>query len=101
MGDDIAGQAKAGPTSAGTTDERDWARKKIQRRRELATHATAYVVVNLFLVLTWWFSGGGYFWPGWVIAGWGVGLVLDAASVLIPKEITEDQIDRELKNRKR
>jgi hypothetical protein len=46
------------------------------------------------------FTGAGYFGRGWVIAGWGVALVLDAASVLVTGEVTEEQIDRELRNRK-
>jgi hypothetical protein len=82
------------------SSDREWARKRILRRRGLATHAAAYVAVNLFLVVVWLFTGVGYFWPGWVIAGWGVGLVLDAASVLVTGEVTEEQIDRELRNRK-
>jgi hypothetical protein len=82
------------------SSDREWARKRILRRRGLATHAAAYVVINLFLVVVWLFTGAGYFWPGWVIAGWGVGLILDAASVLVTGEVTEDQIDRELRNRK-
>lgn len=80
--------------------DREWARKKIIRRRALITHAVAYFAVNLLLVVIWFFTGAGYFWPGWVIAGWGVGLLLDAASVLLQTEITDEQIDRELRNRK-
>jgi hypothetical protein len=80
--------------------DREWARKRILRRRGLATHAAAYVVVNLFLVVVWLFTGAGYFWPGWVIAGWGVALLLDAATVLVTGDVTEEQIDRELRNRK-
>jgi hypothetical protein len=87
-------------TRSGASSDREWARKRILRRRGLATHAAAYVVVNLFLVVVWLFTGAGYFWPGWVIAGWGVALLLDAASVLVTGEVTEEQIDRELRNRK-
>jgi len=36
-----------------------------------------YLAVNAFLVAIWLFgSGGGYFWPGWVMAGWGLGIVI-------------------------
>jgi hypothetical protein len=38
-------------------------------------HARTYVVINGFLVGVW-FLTGGYFWPIWVILGWGLGLVL-------------------------
>jgi hypothetical protein len=85
---------------SGESSDREWARKRILRRRGLATHAAAYVAVNLFLVVVWLFTGAGYFWPGWVIAGWGVALLLDAASVLVTGDVTEEQIDRELRNRK-
>jgi hypothetical protein len=88
------------PHYGAVTSDREWARKRILRRRGLIAHVTAYVVVTLFLVGVWWFTGSPYFWPGWVIAGWGVGLAFDAASVLFPRDITEDQIDRELRNRK-
>jgi len=36
-----------------------------------------YLAVNAFLIAIWLFaSGGGYFWPGWVMAGWGLGIVI-------------------------
>jgi len=42
-------------------------------------HATVYIAVNLFLIAIWAVTGGGYFWPIWVILGWGLGVVLHAA----------------------
>lgn len=100
-GDYRAGSYPQGDVHAsGRTSDREWARRRIIRRRGLITHTVAYFVVNLFLVVIWLFTGAGYFWPGWVIAGWGVGLLLDAASVLLQTDITEEQIDRELRNRK-
>lgn len=45
-------------------------------RTAYVTHARLYVVVNVFLVLVWVLAGAGYFWPAWVILGWGLALVL-------------------------
>jgi len=36
---------------------------------------TFFFVVNVFLILIWFFlSDRGYFWPGWILAGSGVAL---------------------------
>ena len=77
--------------------ERAEARKRLDRRRKLVTDAVAYVVINAFLVVVWFMTGAGYFWPGWVIAGWGVLLALDVWDVLFRRPITETDIDREIK----
>ena len=53
-------------------------------------------VVNAFLVLIWALTGAGYFWPIWVIGGWGIGLVLHAWTAFLQKPITEADIDREV-----
>jgi class 3 adenylate cyclase len=45
-------------------------------------HATAYVLVNVFLIAIWAAAGGGYFWPVWPILGWGIGLGMHAAPLL-------------------
>ena len=51
------------------------------RNKGLREHLTSYVVVNTFLVLIWFFtSPGGYFWPIWPMMGWGVGVVLHAVN---------------------
>jgi hypothetical protein len=62
--------------SDGTTDTaRAAARKRIEKRRRLQGGLVAYFVVNGFLVAVWAMTGGGYFWPGWIIAGRGVGML--------------------------
>lgn len=74
------------------------ARERVKARRDLGTHAVVYVVVNSFLVLIWWITDpGGYFWPIWPIAGWAIGLALNAWDVLGRRPITEEDIDRELR----
>jgi hypothetical protein len=44
----------------------------------------------------WLMSGGGYFWPGWVMAGWGILLVLHAWDVFWRRPITEADVDQEV-----
>jgi hypothetical protein len=84
--------------TAPTPDERrELARKRVQAKRDLTTHAVAYLVVNTFLVVVWALSGGGYFWPAWVLAGWGIGLVMNVWDVYGRKPITEADIDDELR----
>ena len=47
-------------------------------------------------VVVWAVTGFGYFWPGWVMAGWGVLLGLDVWSAYSRRPITDDDIEREL-----
>ncbi len=47
---------------------------------ELLRHIFVYVIVNGFLVVVWALSGAGYPWFLWVMAGWGLGLAIHAAS---------------------
>ena len=78
-------------------ERRDAAIKRIKDKRDFKTHAVSYVVVNLFLIGVWAVSGGGYFWPGWVMAGWGIGLVLHGWQTYRgERTITEEDIQREM-----
>jgi hypothetical protein len=76
--------------------ERDQARKRLQERRDFGSHLVAYVVVNTSLIVVWAMTGAGYFWPAWVLAGWGAGLVLHAWEVFFRRPVTEADIDEEL-----
>ena len=60
--------------------EREERREHLQRvaRTAFVVHARTYVVVNVFLIAVWAMAGGGYFWPAWVIMGWGIAVVLQA-----------------------
>jgi signal transduction histidine kinase len=48
------------------------------RRRVLQSHAVVYALVVALLVFIWLTTGAGYFWPQWVIVGWGLVLALHA-----------------------
>jgi hypothetical protein len=83
------------PTEAPTG--RDAARRRVQARRDFANHVVAYVVVNAFLVVVWAVTGAGYFWPAWVLGGWGVGLVLHGWDLFARRPVTEADVDAELR----
>lgn len=73
----------------------------IKRRNEFWQNATSYAVVNGFLVLLWFFTGAGYFWPIWPILGWGVGLVFHALSLRWADEPKVSRIDSETERLRR
>ena len=68
---------------------------QVKKKRDFANHAITYVIVNALLLVIWALTGAGFFWPGFVIAGWGIGLALNAWDVYGRKPISEDAIQRE------
>ena len=88
------------PVTEEPVDERESARKRIEAKRKFRSDVVAYVIVNAFLVAAWAISGGGYFWPGWVLAGWAVFLLTDAYRVYASPPITDADIDKEMRQRR-
>ena len=81
------------------TDEelRSKALKRIHERRAFYMMLAIYVVVNAALVGYWFINGGGYFWPGWVIFGWGIGVVVQGFRVFVsPSEPSDAEVQREM-----
>jgi fatty acid desaturase len=72
------------------------ARARLLRKRKFRGDLVAYLVINAFLVGIWAAAGFGYFWPGWVLAGWGVLLLLDGWDAYYRHDVTEDDIQREM-----
>jgi hypothetical protein len=75
---------------------REEAIRRIKAKRDFGTHLLSYVVVNAFLVVIWAVTSGGYFWPIWSIAGWGIGLIFHAWDAWGRKPISEDEIRKEM-----
>ncbi|HEX2892973.1 MAG TPA: 2TM domain-containing protein [Marmoricola sp.] len=72
------------------------AKARAMRKRKFRGDLMGYLVINAFLVGIWAVSGFGYFWPAWVMAIWGVFLFLDAWEVFYRREVTEEDIQREM-----
>jgi hypothetical protein len=52
------------------------AKERVALKTTLQILWGVYIAVNIFLVGIWFFTGTGYFWPGWVMGGWGFALIV-------------------------
>ena len=77
-------------------EQRNAAIERLKHKRAFFQNLVAYVIINAFLVVIWAASGAGYFWPIWVMGGWGIGLAFHAWDVFGRKPITEADIQREM-----
>jgi hypothetical protein len=78
------------------TTDHERARARVMKKRKFSGDVIAYVVINAFLTGVWALSGFGYFWPVWVLAGWGVLLLLDGWNAHYRRDVTEEDIQREI-----
>lgn len=77
-------------------ERREAAVERVKAKRDFKRHLAVYVVVNLFLIGIWALSDGGFFWPIFVILGWGVGLLLNGWDAYFKKPISEEAIQQEM-----
>jgi uncharacterized membrane protein len=79
------------------------ATRRVRARRGFYWHLVVYVVINLFLIGIWYFTGQGNFWPGWVLLGWGVAVVLNAIAVFARDDIGSERaaVEKEIEKIKR
>lgn len=83
-------------------ESEEWAlaRKRVSDRRDFSSHLVAYIVVNAFFVLIWALTGAGYFWPAWIIGGWGIGLVMHAWDAFVRRPVTDADVEEELRHQR-
>ena len=78
---------------------RDRAIAHLKKRRDFVGHLLVYVLVNTFIVVIWAVTGAnGFFWPVFPIAAWGIGVIMNAWDVYGRREITEEDIHREMEH---
>lgn len=85
--------------SARETELRERAIKRLKKRHDFHAHVLIYLLVNTFLVVIWWMtSPEGFFWPVFPIVGWGIGVAMNAWDVYVSDDISEEDIDREIRH---
>ena len=72
------------------------AKKRVREKKGFRTHAIVYVVVNAFLALIWWLTGGRITdawvpWFVWPLGGWGIGLLFHGLGVYVFSRPHEDR----------
>jgi len=78
-------------------ERREAAVGRIKEKRDFRKNLASYLVINAFLVGIWAISGAGYFWPAWVMLGWGVGLAFHGWNAYRgEKPISDEEIRREM-----
>ncbi|MGZ8751387.1 MAG: 2TM domain-containing protein [Acidimicrobiia bacterium] len=84
--------------SDATDKQREAAIERLNAKRAFQANIVSFLVVNAFLIGIWAVSGAGFFWPVFVILGWGFGLVMHGWQVYAKKGITEDDVQREMQH---
>jgi hypothetical protein len=93
---DAPRQESRGGSADPDGDLRERAVHRLRARRNLAVGILVYVLVNGMLVTIWARNGGGFFWPFFPIAFWGIGIfwqVLDAFG----RGTSEERIQAEMR----
>ncbi len=60
---------------------REQAIKRIRDKNAFTLHLVTYLVINAGFVVMWAIRGAGYFWPIFVMLGWGAGVAVHAYCV--------------------
>ena len=72
----------------------------LKKKRDFFAHLLVYVMVNSLIVVVWAMTSGGFFWPIFPIAGWGIGVVMNAWDVW-RGDFTEAQVAHEMQRLQR
>lgn len=82
-------------------DLRGRALAQLKKKSDFRIHLLIYVLVNAMLILIWAMTGATFFWPAFVLAGWGIGVVANGVDAYVVHEPTEQQIAEEIERLRR
>jgi len=51
---------------------------RLKKQRDFRGHLITYLLVNAFLVVIWAVTSHGFFWPAFVLGGWGIAVAVNA-----------------------
>jgi uncharacterized membrane protein len=90
------------PETTDQDDARQQALNRLKAQRSFRGFAVTAIGVLVLMVVIWALSGGGYFWPIWVVFGLGIALVASAWQAYGPRQrpITEEDIQREIEEQR-
>jgi hypothetical protein len=95
--DDKDGREDTAAIAGGDDDLRQNALRRLKKRQDFHAHVLVYVLVNGFSVIIWVLtSPGGFFWPVFLMAFWGIGLVMNAWDVYRKGRFSEQQVQAEI-----
>lgn len=79
-------------------DLRARALRRLKKKRDLQGHLLVYVLVNASIVVVWAMtSPGGFFWPVFPMAFWGIGVLMNVWDVYRNEEFDEQQVQEEMR----
>jgi 2TM domain len=83
-------------------ERRALALKRIKAKSDFKIHLIVYVSINALFVVIWAMTNAGqpyprgFFWPLFLMVGWGVGVVINGFVVYRRNVFTEDRVRREM-----
>ena len=76
--------------------------RQVKKRRDFYGHLLVFALVNGAAIAIWATVGdGGFFWPIFLLFGWGIGLIMNAWDVFYRSYEDEGQIQREIERLRR
>ena len=75
---------------------RELALDRLKKQADFKLHAMIYLLFNGFLVVIWWMTGAAFFWPIFLIFGWGIGVAANWWDAYLRAVPTEVEIGKEI-----
>ena len=70
----------------------------LKKRRDFLGHLLVYLLVNAAFVGVWTVNGShGFFWPIFLMAFWGIGVVMNAWDAYFVDDFSEESIRRQMR----